>query len=210
MKVLFAGGGTGGHINPALAIASIIQSHQPDAEFLFAGTPNGMEAKLVPQSGYQLATIKVAGFQRKLTMKNIRRNAQAAWYLATSGKRAKQIVNEFQPDIAIGTGGYVAGPVIRMAAKMGVPCAIHEQNAFPGVTNKMLSKEVDHVMLTVKEALEYMDFDCPYTITGLPVRAGILQKTKEQARKELGFDDSMCIRSAVVWEQAVSMKLWKN
>ena len=105
MKVLFAGGGTGGHINPALAIASIIQSHQPDAEFLFAGTPNGMEAKLVPQSGYQLATIKVAGFQRKLTMKNIRRNAQAAWYLATSGKRAKQIVNEFQPDIAIGTGG---------------------------------------------------------------------------------------------------------
>ena len=119
MKVLFAGGGTGGHINPALAIASIIQSHQPDAEFLFAGTPNGMEAKLVPQSGYQLATIKVAGFQRKLTMKNIRRNAQAAWYLATSGKRAKQIVNEFQPDIAIGTGGYVAGPVIRMAAKMG-------------------------------------------------------------------------------------------
>ena len=153
MKVLFAGGGTGGHINPALAIASIIQSHQPDAEFLFAGTPNGMEAKLVPQSGYQLATIKVAGFQRKLTMKNIRRNAQAAWYLATSGKRAKQIVNEFQPDIAIGTGGYVAGPVIRMAAKMGVPCAIHEQNAFPGVTNKMLSKEVDHVMLTVKEAL---------------------------------------------------------
>lgn len=195
MKVLFAGGGTGGHINPALAIASIIQSHQPDAEFLFAGTPNGMEAKLVPQSGYQLATIKVAGFQRKLTMKNIRRNAQAAWYLATSGKRAKQIVNEFQPDIAIGTGGYVAGPVIRMAAKMGVPCAIHEQNAFPGVTNKMLSKEVDHVMLTVKEALEYMDFDCPYTITGLPVRAGILQKTKEQARKELGFDDSMCILS---------------
>ena len=195
MKVLFAGGGTGGHINPALAIASIIQSHQPDAEFLFAGTPTGMEAKLVPQSGYQLATIKVAGFQRKLTMKNIRRNAQAAWYLATSGKRAKQIVNEFQPDIAIGTGGYVAGPVIRMAAKMGVPCAIHEQNAFPGVTNKMLSKEVDHVMLTVKEALEYMDFDCPYTITGLPVRAGILQKTKEQARKELGFDDSMCILS---------------
>lgn len=195
MKVLFAGGGTGGHINPALAIASIIQSHQPDAEFLFAGTPNGMEAKLVPQSGYQLATIKVAGFQRKLTMKNIRRNAQAAWYLATSGKRAKQIVNEFQPDIAIGTGGYVSGPVIRMAAKMGVPCAIHEQNAFPGVTNKMLSKEVDHVMLTVKEALEYMDFDCPYTITGLPVRAGILQKTKEQARKELGFDDSMCILS---------------
>ena len=195
MRVLFAGGGTGGHINPALAIASIIQSHNPDAEFLFAGTPNGMESRLVPQSGYRLATIQVAGFQRKLSWKNLKRNVKAAWYLANSGKRAKQIVQEFQPDIAIGTGGYVSGPIIRMAARMGIPCAIHEQNAFPGVTNKMLSKEVNHVMLTVKEALEYMDFDCPYTITGLPVRSSILHKTKEEARHELGFDDSLCILS---------------
>lgn len=195
MKVLFAGGGTGGHINPALAIASIIQSQDPDAEFLFAGTPNGMEARLVPQSGYRLATIQVAGFQRKLTLQNIKRNVQAAWYLAGSSTRAKQIVKEFQPDIAIGTGGYVSGPVIRMAAKMGIPCAIHEQNAFPGVTNKMLARNVDHVMLTVKEALDYMDFDCPYTVTGLPVRSGITQKTKREARKALGFDDSLCILS---------------
>lgn len=195
MKVLFAGGGTGGHINPALAIASIIQAHDPEAEFLFAGTPNGMEARLVPQSGYQLATIQVAGFQRKISLHNIKRNAQALYYLAKSGKRARQIVEDFKPDIAIGTGGYVAGPVIRMAAKMGVPCAIHEQNAFPGVTNKMLSQNVDHVMLTVKEALNYMEFDCPYTVTGLPVRSGISRKTKEEARRELGFDNNLCILS---------------
>lgn len=195
MKVLLAGGGTGGHINPALAIASIIQAHDPDAEFLFAGTPEGMEARLVPQSGYQLTTIEVAGFQRKISFENIKRNAKAIYFLAKSGKRARQIVEDFAPDIAIGTGGYVSGPVIRMAAKMGVPCAIHEQNAFPGVTNKMLSQKVDHVMLTVKDALEYMDFDCPYTVTGLPVRTGISVKTKEEARRELGFDDSMCILS---------------
>lgn len=195
MKVLLAGGGTGGHINPALAIASIIQAHDPDAEFLFAGTPEGMESRLVPQSGYQLTTIEVAGFQRKISFENIRRNFKAVYFLAKSGKRAKQIVEDFNPDIAIGTGGYVSGPVIRMAAKMGVPCAIHEQNAFPGVTNKMLSQKVDHVMLTVKDALEYMDFDCPYTVTGLPVRTGISVKTKEEARRELGFDDSMCILS---------------
>jgi UDP-N-acetylglucosamine--N-acetylmuramyl-(pentapeptide) pyrophosphoryl-undecaprenol N-acetylglucosamine transferase len=195
MRVLFAGGGTGGHINPALAIASIIQAHDPEAEFLFAGTPGGMEARLVPQSGYQLATIQVAGFQRKLSMNNVKRNAKALYYLAKSGKRARQIVTEFKPDLAIGTGGYVAGPVIRMAAKMGVPCAIHEQNAYPGVTNKMLSQNVDHVMLTVKEALKYMEFDSPYTVTGLPVRSGITRKTKEEARRELGFDDSMCILS---------------
>lgn len=195
MRVLLAGGGTGGHINPALAIASIIQAHDPEAQFLFVGTPDGMESRLVPQSGYQLATIQVAGFQRKISIDNIKRNAKAVYYLAKSGKRAQQIVEDFRPDIAIGTGGYAAGPIIRMAAKMGVPSAIHEQNAFPGITNKMLAQRVDHVMLTVKDALEYMDFDCPYTITGLPVRSGISLKSKEEARRELGFDDGMCILS---------------
>ncbi len=196
MKVLLAGGGTGGHINPALAIAGIIKAHRPDAEFLFAGTPNGMEAKLVPQAGYQLAHIKVAGFQRKLTLENIGRNAKAVWYLAGSGVRAKQIIKDFNPDIAIGTGGYVAGPVIRMAAKMGIPTAIHEQNAYPGVTNKLLAREVDHVMLTVKDALKYFDSgSLRYTVTGLPVRAELMQKSKAQARAELGFDDSFCILS---------------
>ena len=195
MKVLLAGGGTGGHINPALAIAGIIKEHVPDAEFLFAGTPNGMEAKLIPQAGYQIQFIKVAGFQRKITLENIGRNVKALYYLAGSGRRAKQIIQEFQPDIAIGTGGYVAGPVIRMAAKMGIPSAIHEQNAYPGVTNKLLAKEVDHVMLTVEDALKYFEDGIPYTVTGLPVRAELLQKTKEQARAELGFNNDFCILS---------------
>ncbi|MBQ7009993.1 MAG: undecaprenyldiphospho-muramoylpentapeptide beta-N-acetylglucosaminyltransferase [Ruminococcus sp.] len=196
MRVLLAGGGTGGHINPALAIADIIKTKYPDAEFLFSGTPNGMEAKLVPQAGYKLETIKIAGFQRKISLENIKRNIQAAAYLASSGRRATEIVKNFNPDIAIGTGGYVAGPVIRKAARLGVPSAIHEQNAFPGVTNKLLSKEVDHVMLTVIEALEYMEKDkFEYTVTGLPVRSDILKITKAEARKKLGFDDEMCILS---------------
>ncbi len=195
MKVLLAGGGTGGHINPALAIAGIIKEHVPDAEFLFAGTPNGMEAKLIPQAGYPIEFIKVAGFQRKINLENIGRNIKALYYLAGSGRRAKQIIQEFEPDLAVGTGGYVAGPVIRMAAKMGIPTAIHEQNAYPGVTNKLLAKEVDHVMLTVEEALKYFDQNINYTVTGLPVRAQLMQKTKAQARAELGFDDSFCILS---------------
>ncbi len=195
MRVLLAGGGTGGHINPALAIASIIKEHRSDAEFLFAGTPNGMESKLIPEAGYNFAPIKVAGFQRKITLKNIKRNCQAVCYLMTSGSRAKSIIKEFKPDIAIGTGGYVSGPIIRMAAKMGVATAIHEQNAYPGVTNKLLSKEVDKVMLTVKEALNYMDKEINYTVTGLPVRSGISTKSRKQARAELGFDNEMCILS---------------
>ncbi|NLT10646.1 MAG: undecaprenyldiphospho-muramoylpentapeptide beta-N-acetylglucosaminyltransferase [Ruminococcus sp.] len=196
MKVLIACGGTGGHINPGLAIADIIKSKYPDAEFLFAGTPKGMESKLVPKAGYKLETIKVAGFQRKISLENIGRNAKAVAYLATSGRRAKEIIRNFGPDIAIGTGGYAAGPVIRKAAKMGIPTAIHEQNAYPGVTNKLLSKEVDYVMLTVIEALDYMDKSkFEYSVTGLPVRSSISRMAREEARKKLGFDDSFTILS---------------
>ena len=137
----------------------------------------------------------VAGFQRKLNWKNIKRNCRAAYYLATSQHRAKQILKQFQPDIAIGTGGYVAGPILHAAAHMGIPCAIHEQNAFPGVTNKMLAKEVDHVMLTVEKALDYLHPDCAYTVTGLPVRGGSAGMDRAAARKKLGFDDGMCILS---------------
>ncbi len=196
MKVLIACGGTGGHINPGLAIADIIKSRYPDTEFLFAGTPKGMEAKLVPKAGYRLETIKVAGFQRKISLENIGRNAKAAAYLAASGRRARQIIEGFKPDIAIGTGGYAAGPVIRKAARMGIPTAIHEQNAYPGVTNKLLAKEVDHVMLTVKEALDYMDSDkFEYTVTGLPVRSSINTISRPEARKKLGFNGDFTILS---------------
>lgn len=196
MKVLISCGGTGGHINPGLAIADIIRAKYPDAEFLFAGTPKGMEAKLVPQAGYKIETIKVAGFQRRISIENIGRNAKALAYLATSGKRAKEIITNFNPDIAIGTGGYAAGPVIRKAARMGIPTAIHEQNAYPGVTNKLLSKEVDHVMLTVKEALDFMDASkFEYTVTGLPVRSSINHISKTEARRKLGFNNDFTILS---------------
>ncbi len=196
MKVLIACGGTGGHINPGLAIADIIKSKYPDAEFLFAGTPKGMESKLVPKAGYRLETIKVAGFQRKISLENVGRNIKAVTYLAMSGKRAREIITGFKPDIAIGTGGYAAGPVIRKAAKMGIPSAIHEQNAYPGVTNKLLAKEVDYVMLTVIEALDFMDKDkFEYSVTGLPVRSSINTITKSEARKKLGFNNDFTILS---------------
>ena len=196
MRVLIACGGTGGHINPGLAIADMIKAKYPDAEILFAGTPNHMEAKLVPKAGYRLETIKVEGFQRRISLENVGRNAKAAAYLVTSGRRAKEIINLFKPDIAIGTGGYAAGPVIRKAAKMGIPTAIHEQNAYPGVTNKLLSKEVDYVMLTVIEALDYMDKSkFEYSVTGLPVRSGISSITKAEARKKLGINNDFTILS---------------
>ena len=212
MKVLLAGGGTGGHINPALAIASIIKQHDPSAEFLFVGTPNGMEARLVPAAGYALETMHVAGFQRKLNWKNIKRNCRAAYYLATSQHRAKQILKQFQPDIAIGTGGYVAGPILHAAAHMGIPCAIHEQNAFPGVTNKMLAKEVDHVMLTVEKALELSP---PRTVP-IPspdsrcVAASPAWTEPQPGKSWALMTECASCPSAAVWVQAASMRQWQR
>lgn len=217
LKVLLAGGGTAGHLNPALATAEIIKSHRPDAEFLFAGTPFGMEARLIAKTKYKFAPIKVAGFQRQISLENIGRNIQAAVYLATAGHRAKQIISDFKPDIVIGTGGYVSGPIVMKAVQMKIPTVIEEQNAYPGVTTRLLSKHVDMVLLTVEEALAYLDKDIKYTITGLPVRSGIMTKTKAQARKELGFDDSMCILSfggslgaGMINETAVDLIAWHN
>ncbi|MGN0579574.1 MAG: undecaprenyldiphospho-muramoylpentapeptide beta-N-acetylglucosaminyltransferase [Ruminococcus sp.] len=196
MKVLMACGGTGGHINPALAIADIIKSKYPGTEFLFAGTPDSMESRLVPQAGYRIETIRVAGFQRSFAPKDIVRNVKAAAYLASSGRRAKEIVSGFNPDIAIGTGGYASGPVIRKAARMGIPTAIHEQNAYPGVTNRLLSREVDCVMLTVKEALNFMEKDkFEYSVTGLPVRGSIAGISRSEAHRRLGMDDAFTILS---------------
>lgn len=196
LRVLLAGGGTAGHVNPALAIAEIIKKHHPEAEFAFAGNPEKLEAKLVPQAGYKFYPIQVEGFQRKLNKKNIKRNLHAVKCLTKTTSRSREIIGDFKPDLVIGTGGYVAGPVVRTAAKMGILTAIHEQNAYPGVTNKLLSKYADKVMLTVEEAKQYLDPKIEYTVTGLPVRSGFSTITKEQARRELGFDnDTVCILS---------------
>ena len=195
MKVLLAGGGTAGHINPALAIAGYIKNKRSDAEFLFIGNRGGMEQRLVPQAGFEIKSITISGFKRSFSPKSMLENVKTVSRTFTSSREAKKIIAEFKPDICIGTGGYVSGPVIRTAAKMGIPCIIHEQNAYPGITNKMLAKEVSHVMLTVEEALQYMSPSCPYTVTGLPVRSDILKQTKEEARRALGFDDSLCILS---------------
>jgi len=195
MRFLLAGGGTAGHINPALAIAGVIKKYQPDAEILFVGRPDGMEARLVPQAGYKYASMEVAGFQRKFSVENIKRNAQAIYYLSTSGAKAKKIINDFKPDIAIGTGGYVSGPILRKAAQMGVPVVIHEQNAFPGVTTKMLSKHAKCVMLAVEDAKKFLDEKVNYKVTGNPLRADVLTYDKETARRELGLDNKPLVVS---------------
>lgn len=194
MRVLLAGGGTAGHINPALAIAGFIKSKRPDTEFLFIGNRDGMEQRLVPQAGFEIKSITISGFKRSFSPKSMVENVKTVTRTFTSSHEAKKIIKEFAPDICIGTGGYVSGPVIRTAAKMGIPCIIHEQNAYPGVTNKMLSKSVQKVMLAVPDAKKYFE-KADIVVTGNPVRGDILTADKEQSRQTLELDERPVILS---------------
>ena len=195
MRILFAAGGTGGHINPALAVAQYITEKYPDSEIIFVGTSDRMEAQLVPAAGFELRTIKISGFKRSFSLSSIKFNLKTAYHIITSSKEAKKIIKQFRPDVAIGFGGYVSGPVIRMAAKLGVKTIIHEQNAFPGVTNKALATKVDRVLLTVEDAKKHMKFRNEPVVTGLPVRGELMRADREKARKEFGFDNRPVILS---------------
>ncbi len=188
MRVLFAAGGTGGHINPALAIAGTIKSRHSDAQILFAGTPWGMEARFVPSAGYSFVPIEVRGIERSLSLKAIKGNLKTLKYLLTASKKAKKIIRDFSPDIVIGTGGYVSGPVVRAAAKMGIKTLIHEQNAYPGVTTKLLSKDVDVVLVAFKEAMGRIKTKAKMSEVGNPVREEFLFAKKEECRKKLSLD----------------------
>ncbi len=199
LRVILSGGGSAGHVNPALAISEIIKDNRPDVEFLYVGTPNGMEHRLAENAGFKFAGMKVAGFQRHLSLKNIGRNIKAAAYLATAGAKASKILKDFKPDIVIGTGGYVCGPIVRKAAKMGIKTVIHEQNAFPGLTTKLLSPDVDRIMLTVSKAADRLEEQArsKCVVTGLPVRKGFAEHviTKQDAKRQLGLDGSVCVLS---------------
>ena len=190
MHILFAGGGTAGHINPALAIAGHIREKHPESHISYIGTPDKLESKLVPEKGYNFRTISVVGFQRKLTIENIFKNISAVSKAVTASNRARKILKELQPDVVIGTGGYVSGPVLREAAKLGIKTAIHEQNAFPGVTTKMLAPNVDAVMLAMPEAEKYLKLNKKPFITGNPVRQELLNITREEARAKMGLKDN--------------------
>ena len=195
MKILFAGGGTAGHINPALAIADYFKSKHPDAQISYIGTAEKLEAKLVPQKGYDFYTIKVAGFRRSFSPKAIIHNIEAVKLAATSTLSAKKLVKKLNPDIVIGTGGYVSGPVLKAAQSLGYKTAIHEQNAFPGVTTKMLAPKADAVMLAMKEAEKYLKINKTPYITGNPIRQELLTIDRETARKKLGLDNRPLILS---------------
>ncbi len=195
MKILFACGGTAGHINPAIAVANYMKENDPETKILFVGNPKGMESRIVPKAGYDFAPIKVLGIQRRISLHNIKNNIKALWYLAGSSSRAKEIIKGFDPDIVIGTGGYVSGPVVRKAALMGYKTIAMESNAFPGVTTKLLAKYVDKILLDVEESKKFLPEGKEYIVTGNPVRQEIFTQDRDSAREFYNVGDRICILS---------------
>ncbi len=184
MKILIAGGGTGGHIYPALSIAGAIKRRETSAEFLFVGTEHGMEAELVPRAGYPLKTIHLFGFERRLSLRNLKN----IFWTGKSLWDVRKILRDYRPDVVIGTGGYVCGPVVWVAARSGIPTLIQEQNAFPGVTNRILSRVVDAIALGYKEAApKFSGCKARVVVTGNPVREDLLTVNREDSCRHFGF-----------------------
>lgn len=183
MKLIVTGGGTGGHIYPALAIADAFKKQRRDCEIVYIGTPNGPESTIVPAYGYKFRTVEVSGFKRKLSVENFQRGMKAFHAMF----KARKMILEEKPDLVIGTGGYVSAPVVMSASMMGIPTAIHEQNVFPGVTNKFLSRFVDCVFLGFEKSKPRFERAKQIIYCGNPIRIERFNITKHQARNRLGI-----------------------
>ena len=183
MRVVLTGGGTGGHIYPALAVAREISRQMPQAAFLYIGSKKGLEAKLVPREGIPFQSVEISGLKRKLTLENVK----TLWNFWRAVQNSKQMLREFKPDVVIGTGGYVCGPVVYAAAKLGIPTMIHEQNVVPGLTNKFLARSVSRVAVCFEESLSL--FPAFKTVlTGNPRATEVKHGNKQAGRDFLGID----------------------
>lgn len=186
-KILLSGGGTGGHIFPAVAIANEIKRMHPDAEFLFIGAKDKMEMEKVPMAGYPIEGLWISGIQRKLTLSNLMFPVK----LISSYLKAKRIIKQFKPDLAIGTGGFASGPALKAAANMGIPTVIQEQNAFPGITNKWLANTAKLICVAYPGMDKYFP-KSKLLVTGNPIREVLLtaQNNRSKALQEFGLDPS--------------------
>ncbi|CAM5786967.1 undecaprenyldiphospho-muramoylpentapeptide beta-N-acetylglucosaminyltransferase [Brevibacillus borstelensis] len=184
MRVVLTGGGTGGHIYPALAVAKEISRQQPQAAFLYIGSKKGLEAQLVPRTDIPFQSVEIAGLKRKLTFDNVK----TLWKFIQAVSLSKRMLREFRPDVVIGTGGYVCGPVVYAAARLGIPTVIHEQNVVPGLTNKFLARYVDRVAVSFEESLSF--FPAGKTVlTGNPRATEVMHGDPRAGRAFLGVGE---------------------
>lgn len=189
MKVLFTCGGTAGHVNPAVALARIFQERNPGCQVLFVGADGGMEHHLVPKEGYEIRSVTITNFHRSIAPADIAHNLGTVRNMARSRRQAAKILDDFRPDLVVGTGGYASFPVVKEAARRGIPTAVHESNAVPGLTTKGLAKVVDCVMVGFEESRAHYDKPDKVVVTGTPVRGDFFRYTRQEARKKLGLTD---------------------
>lgn len=184
-KFIFSGGGTGGHIYPAIAIANELKQRFPEAEFLFVGAKDKMEMQKVPQAGYQIEGLWIAGLQRQFTIDN----AMFPFKLMSSLIKSRSIIKKFKPDVVIGTGGFASGPLLKMANAAGIPTLIQEQNSFPGITNKLLSKKANVICVAYEHLEKYFPKD-KIKLTGNPVRQDLMniEAKRREAQKAFQLD----------------------
>ena len=205
MRILFACGGTGGHINPALAIAGKFKEILPESEFLFIGAGRTMEKELIPAAGYKLENLEVTGFSRSISLGGIRDNVKMVKKLIAAGKDMRRILDRFQPDLVVGTGGYVCYPVLKAAAKRKIPTALHESNAVPGLTTKMLEKYADMIMVAFPGAVEHYSDKSKVFVVGTPVRPDFLGVSRREAKAALGCGNKPVVVS--VWGSLGASKM---
>jgi len=184
MRIIMSGGGTGGHIYPAITIIRAIQKEDESCEVLFIGTQDGLESDIIPKEGFDFRTIDVRGFERKLSMRNLHTVIKAIG----SVWQSMQIIRNFKPDVVIGTGGYVCGPVLMAASMMNIPTMIQEQNVIPGITNKILSRFVDKIAVGYGEAITYFPHKDKIFVSGNPIRPEVLSATREEGIAALDLD----------------------
>ena len=179
MRVIFTCGGTAGHVNPAIALAGYMREKEPDTAVLFVGTPTGMERELTAKAGYDYAAVEVSSFQRKLNGEGIRHNLHALRVLSSSGRQARAILREFKPDLVVGTGGYASFPALKMGAKLGIPTCVHESNAVPGLTTKLVARTASRIMVSFDASRQHYPDPEKVLLTGTPVREEPLEGGKE-------------------------------
>ena len=189
MKVVFTCGGTAGHVNPALALAGLVKARRPESEILFVGARRGMERTLIETAGWPFRAVEVSSFHRSLKPKEVRHNFVSLRNLLHSPGEARAILEEFPADLVVGTGGYASYPMIRAASKMGIPTAIHESNAIPGLTTRLLEGHTGLIMVGFEECRKNYKHPEKVLVTGTPVRGDFFEMTKREAKERLGMND---------------------
>jgi len=196
MNVIFTCGGTGGHINPAIAVANVIRERHPDSKILFIGTKGRMEEQLVPKAGFELKCLNMAGMVRGKSFSAIKKNVKTVTNTLKAVGECKKIIKEFKPDVILGTGGYACFPALMAGTMMKIPTCVHESNAIPGLTTRLLADRVDKVLVCFEESAKYYKHAERVQTVGMPVRREFIFTEKQAARKELGLGDGPVVLSA--------------